>query len=366
MTDCLAAVITEYGKPLEMRRVPLPELEPTAILARVDAATLCGTDVHFWHGTSRGATNPPYIPGHETAGIIEEIRGERHDILGQPLKRGDRILCAYSFCGHCYYCTVARQPTLCSESVRFGRARVDQPPYLLGGCAEYHYFPPGSEIILVPDEVPSPLAASAACALRTVMHGFERLGPLATHETVVVQGCGPVGLYALAVARDRGAKRVLVIGAPAGRLDVATAWGADAILNLEEVPEVEDRRDWVRERTGGRGADVVVQAATGLAIPEGIALVRPGGRYLSIGNTSENLTIPGAELGKNLQFISVRAAEGRHFYQGLQFLATRRDIPFDRLITGTYTLDRVSEALEAMADFREVKAVVLPGKTAAA
>ena len=278
MADCLAAVITEHGKPLEMQRVPIPELEPTAILARVDAATLCGTDVHFWHGMG-GASKPPYIPGHETAGIIEEVRGERLDILGKPLKPGDRVLFTYSFCGHCYYCTVAHQPTLCGQGVRFGRARADQPPYLRGGCAEYHYFPPGSEIIRVPDEVPSPLAASAACALRTVMHGFERLGALATHETVVVQGCGPVGLYALAVARDRGAQRVLVIGAPAGRLEVATAWGADATLNLEDVPEVEARRDWVREQTGGRGADVVVQAATGMAIPEGIGLVRPGGRF---------------------------------------------------------------------------------------
>ena len=100
MAVCLAAVITEHGKPLEMRRVPVPELEPPA--------TLCGTDVDFWHGM-RGASKPPYILGHDTAGIIEEGRGERYDILGQPLKPGDRVLCTYSFCGHCHYCTVAHQ-----------------------------------------------------------------------------------------------------------------------------------------------------------------------------------------------------------------------------------------------------------------
>jgi threonine dehydrogenase-like Zn-dependent dehydrogenase len=360
MAEVLAAVVTGFNQPLRVQRVPIPELEPTGMLARVEAATLCGSDVHWWHGAQPGAASPPYIPGHETAGSIVEMRGERWDLLGQPLKVGDRVLCAYRFCGHCYYCTVAKQPTLCAESIRFGRARCDRPPYLLGGCAEYHYFPPGCEIIRVPEEVSSPLAASAACALRTVMHGFERLGPLASHESVLVQGCGPVGLYALAVARDRGARQALVIGAPEGRLEVARAWGADATLNLGAYPDPAARREWALEQTGGHGPDVVIQCATGSAIPEGLEMLRRGGRYLSIGGGGRDVSVPTATLGKHIQFISVRAAEGRHFYQALQFLATRREFPFDRLLSGVYTLDRVTDALQAMAEFREVKAVILP------
>ena len=224
MADSLAAVLTAFHQPTELQRVPVPDLEPTALLVRVDAATLCGTDVHIWHG-QYGSLALPVIPGHETAGTIVDKNGERRDLTGVPLNRGDRVIWAYPFCGHCFFCTVAHQPTLCQSGARYGRERSDQPPYLLGGCAEYHYVPPGCDVIRVPDEVSSPLAASAACALRTIMHGFERLGPVGSHETILVQGAGPVGLYAAAVARARGAGKVLVIGAPASRLQVATGMG---------------------------------------------------------------------------------------------------------------------------------------------
>lgn len=363
MGDCLAAVVTAFNEPLQLQRVPVPELEPSAVLVRVDAATLCGTDVHIWHGMeTASAVHLPYIPGHETAGTVVDVRGNRRDIFGEPLKPGDRIIANYPYCGHCYYCTVARQPNLCRQGVRYGRERADQYPYLLGGCAEYHYYPPGCDIIRIPDEVSSPLAASAACALRTIMQGFDRLGALAPHETVLIQGCGPLGLYALAVARDRGATGVFVIGAPETRLAVAREWGADATLNLDEVPDPGARIEWAREQTAGRGPDVVVQVAMGTAIPEGLQMLRPGGRYLSIGAGGGMVTVPVPALTtKHIQLIGVLMAEGRHFHQALTFLATRRrEFNFDRIISGTYPLERTTEALQAMAAYREVKPVVLP------
>lgn len=362
MAGSLAAVVTGFEQPLELQQVPFPVLEPGALLLRVDAATLCGTDVHFWHGHIIDAERVPYIPGHETCGTIQEMRGERTDIVGQPLQVGDRVIAAYPYCGHCFYCAVARQPTLCSWGYRYGRERVDQPPYLLGGCAEHHYIPPGCDVIRVPSSVTPALAASAACALRTVMHAFERLGAVASHETVLVQGCGPVGLYAAAVARDRGARQVLVIGAPAGRLEVARAWGADALLNLDDEPEPSQRLAWARDLTDGRGPDVVIQAANSQAVPEGLNLVRPGGRYVNIGATGGVLPIESAVLTiKHLQIIGVLMAEGRHFYQAIDFLATRAQFPFERLISGVYPLEKTTEALQAMAALREVKPVIVPG-----
>ena len=251
---------------------------------------------------------------------------------------------------------------MCKQSIRFGRNSINKAPYLLGGCSEYHYIPPACEIVSVPDAVSAPLAASAACALRTVMHGFERLGTVASHETILVQGAGPVGLYATAVARDHGAKQVLVIGAPTNRLEVARAWGADDTLNLDEVPSVADRRAWVMERTGGRGADVVLQCASHAAVPEGLNLTRNGGRYISIGGGgTRELVIPSSDWGRLVRIEGVVAAEGRHFYQALEFLATRKNVPFEQLITGTYTLERTHEALQAMVDFREIEPVILPG-----
>ena len=351
-----AALVTAFRAPVEVRDVPEPELEPTAMIAEVEAATLCGTDVHFWEGLMR-AQALPYIPGHETAGRVLEVNGERRDILGRPIKPGDRVLMAYPWCRRCYYCTVANDPTLCPNAGRFGRQHVEQFPHLLGGCAELHYVPTGSDIICIPNEVSSPLAASAACALRTVMHGFEMLGPIAPHETVVIQGSGPIGLYALAVARERGAGTVHVIGAPATRLEVAKAFGADDILNIEEVRDVSDRHNWVLDRTGRRGADIVVQCAAGPAIPEGLDFTRAGGRFLSIGagGTPDKPYNIGTKT-----YIGFRAGEARHYLDALTFLATKKSFPFERILSREFPLSRVHEALQGMADGTEVKPVVLP------
>ena len=107
------------------------------------------------------------------------------------------------------------------------------------------YVPPPCLIIKVPEEVSSASAAASACAYRTVMHGFDRLGAIKTHESVVIQE-RPLGNFATAVARDHGAKKVLVIGAPAARLEATKRMGADAVLNLEEVTDPKERRVWVR------------------------------------------------------------------------------------------------------------------------
>ncbi|MDX2647544.1 hypothetical protein PV341_29050 [Streptomyces sp. PA03-1a] len=100
-------------------------------------------------------------------------------------------------------------------------------PFLHGGCSEYGYVYPTAGRVRVPDDVPDAVASAAACSLRTVMHGFERLGRIAAADTVVVQGAGPVGLFAVAKAVAEGARRVIVIGGPAERLEVAAQWGAD-------------------------------------------------------------------------------------------------------------------------------------------
>jgi L-iditol 2-dehydrogenase len=356
---CKAAVITEFNKPLEVKAVQIPELEPGGMLARVEAATLCGTDVHRWHGSLAVAGSLPFIPGHETCGTVAEINGARTDLLGRPLQRGDRVLWAYPSCGHCYYCAVARQHTLCAAKQSWGHQKIDEFPYLLGGLAEYQYAPPACAVISVPDEVSSPLAASAGCALRTVMSGFERLGQIASHETVVIQGAGPLGLYATALARDHGANKVLVVGAPATRLEVATEFGADAVLDLECVTDAHDRIAWVRKQTDGRGGDVVIQVATGDAVGEGLLMTRPGGRYVSIGVGGGN-PVPLEALGRAISYVNIAQAEPRHWLQAVRFLASRRSYPFERIITGAYGLDGASEAFRLMSEFKIVKPVIYP------
>ncbi len=355
MANALAAVITSFNNDLEIQSVPLPELAPGGILIKVDAATLCGTDTHRWQGHFG---TPPFIPGHETCGTIVEMRGARYDIVGAPLAIGDRIISTYPSCGQCYYCTVLHQVSLCPNVKIFGGAH---PSSLLGGCADYHHFPAGGSIVKIPDQVTSPLAASAACALRTVMNGFEKLGSIESHETVVILGGGPLGLYSVAVARERGAKKVYLIGAPEVRLDVARAWFADEVLNLDRTPALADRVAWVRDRTGGRGADIVFQCAVTSVLSEAIEMARPDGRIVSIGVGGGPATIGPTQFFKQVRINAVAMAEPRHFYQAIDFLATRGSLfDFERIISGTYTLDRATEALRKMATFEEVKPLILP------
>jgi threonine dehydrogenase-like Zn-dependent dehydrogenase len=359
MDDCRAAVITAHNQPLEIQRVQIPDLDPGSLLVRITASTLCGTDVHRWHGPLAKSDSLPIITGHEPCGIIEEINGERTDILGNPVKRGDRIVWSYVACGSCYYCSVAQQPCICRGRASWGHNRSDEHPYLLGSCSEYMYVPAPCLIIKVPDEVSSASAAASACAYRTVMHGYDRLGAIKSHETVLIQGSGPLGNFAAAVAKDHGAKQVLVIGAPAGRLEVSKRMGADAVLNMEDVGDAADRRAWVHDQTDGRGADVVVQCATSAAIPEGLSMLRDGGRYISIGVSGGKAPIDANTLPQEMTFQTVRSGEPRHWLQAIDFLASRRDrFPFEDMISAHYKLDQVNEALEAMASFKVVKAAI--------
>jgi len=141
METCRAAVITEHNKPLTIQQVQIPNLDPGSLLVKITASTLCGTDVHRWHGPLSEGDTLPIITGHEPCGYVEDIAGERTDILGNPVKRGDRIVWSYVACGSCYYCAVALQPCICPGRASWGHNRSDEHPYLLGSCAEYMYVP---------------------------------------------------------------------------------------------------------------------------------------------------------------------------------------------------------------------------------
>ena len=352
-----AAVVTDPGGPLAVDEIAAPDLGPGDMLVAVEAATLCGTDVHFWHATASGSPETPYIPGHETAGRVIEMRGERFDVTGRAISTGDRIIWTYPFCGSCYYCSVSGQPTLCVRAKRFGRERADRYPYLLGGCAQVHFVPAGSDVISVPEQLSPALAATAACALRTVMHAFERVGRVEPHETVLVQGCGAVGLFATAVARDIDAGQVLTIGDPPARLAVAENLGADAVCGLDHDPH--QRLAWVHDQTGGRGADVVLQCATAAALTESLEMVRPGGRLISIGGGGD-ATVPAGAFVKTVRLESIRGGQANHYLAAIQYLARGEDQRFEALMGGPYSLDQAGRALEDLAALRVVKPVITP------
>lgn len=357
---CKAAVLEEYGKPLQFREVRIPEVEPGGVLVKVEMAGICGTDVHQQRGELSIKSPLPNIQGHETIGKIVRLSHERtQDISGEKLNIGDRIMWAHADCGECYWCEVARNPVLCAKRSGYGFA---PPEALRGGFAEYEYVTPATKVVRVPDELTDEETIGVGCAFRTVVAGYERLGCIGFQENVVIQGAGPVGLYSLLMAVEGGAGKTIVIGAPEKRLELAKKWGADHVIDIDEIKDSAQRKEQVLELTDGRGPEVVVECSGVLsAFNEGLDMIQKGARYLVMGQTStESIPVmPNLIVGKSLTIIGSVSAAIPHFYKALQFIKHKRTkYPFADIISTKYRLEQINEALTSMGSGQEIKPVI--------
>jgi threonine dehydrogenase-like Zn-dependent dehydrogenase len=364
MTDipktCKAAVLEEYGQPLQIREVEIPGIGPRAILVKVLMAGICGTDVHQQKGELTIKSPLPNIQGHETIGRIVELgEGRVKDAAGEEIKVGDRIMWAHADCGECYWCNIARDPVLCARRSGYGWA---PPVALRGGFAEYEYITPTTNVVKVPDELTEEEAVGVGCAFRSVIAGYDRFGKVGLMEDFVIQGCGPIGLYATVVARESGARKIIVVGAPANRLELAKKWGADHVINIDEHKDPEERRQMILSLTSGRGPENVVEASgVPSVVAEGLEMIMKGGKYLILGQTTAASTpiIVSRINEKGLTLIGSVSAHIVHFYRALQFIKTHRDkYPFAEIVSGKYQLEDVNDALANMASGKEIKSVI--------
>jgi threonine dehydrogenase-like Zn-dependent dehydrogenase len=360
-----AAVMLDYHQPLEMRQYPLPrEIEPGAMLVKVEMAGICGTDVHLWKGQL--SIPRPIIMGHETVGVIERMgEGQDTDWTGAPLREGDRVTwSAGMLCGYCHHCAVIRQPTRCLNRNAYGISfNSDEPPHFSGGYAEYIYLRPGTAIFKLSD-VATEAVMGAGCALVTAIHGIERMG-ISWGDKVVIQGSGPVGLAALAVAQTAGALMTIVIGGPAGRLELAQAFGADHTINIEEITDPSARLDQVKRLTKEHGADAVIECVgSPSVVPEGFEMCRDGGKYLVLGHYGDAGATPinpHVITRKQLTVYGSWASEPRHMAMAIEFLRKQAArFPFDQLISHRFPLDRAFEALQTTAQWASRKSVIVP------
>jgi L-iditol 2-dehydrogenase len=364
---CRAAALVGPGRALDIIDVEIPRtIEQGAVLVRMTAATVCGTDVHVRDGavdSARAKLNYPVILGHEMTGrIVEMGEGSRVDSVGQPLEVGDRIVWTHGMCGRCRSCVVDGQPSLCTHRRRYMSESASTYPYLNGGLAEYGYVYPTSGRVKVPDDVPDELAAASSCALRTVIHGFDRLGTLDERHTVVIQGAGPLGLFALSKAVVCGAARVIVIGGPRARLELAAKWGASSCIDVSEIASAQERVAALLDLTGGRGADVVVEMSGAVsAFGEGMSMLAAGGRYLIVGQAhTQTLPFnPSEIMYRQVTLIGSLSAGVDHYWRALQFLRSHADrFRWQDMLSSPRSLDQVNEAFDSMASWREIKPVV--------
>jgi len=212
-----AMVLEQFNAPLKMRELEIPALQNDEVLVKIDAAGVCGSDVHMWKGEDE-RTPLPIVLGHEGVGTVADVKGSKQYVTGEALKPGDRILWNRGVsCNGCYYCAVLNQPWLCHTRKVYGINRpLGEPPGLNGCYAEHIVLAASTDIFRIDEKTDPAIFVSASCSGATVAHAFDE-HPFPFGGSVVIQGPGPLGVYAVAFSRHRGASDILVTACSCAR-----------------------------------------------------------------------------------------------------------------------------------------------------
>src|ERR1700688_1390652 len=284
------------GTGLSFESAPVPNIGPTDVLVRVTAASICGTDLHIygWDRWSQGRIKPPVTLGHEFSGVVERVGEEV-----SAVKAGDKVSAEMHLnCGHCHQRSLG-EAHICQNLRIIG---VDQD----GAFAEFVKIP-ASNIWKLDPAIPEHYGAildPLGNAVHTVL-----AGPIAG-QTVLVTGCGPIGLMSIAVAKACGSATVFATETNGNRRAMAQKMGADVVLN----PAAEDAVARILAETNGTGVDALLEmSGNPTAIQQGFKALRAGGRASLLGITTENVPL---DLVKYVIFkgATVQGIYGRRMY----------------------------------------------------
>ncbi|MEU4659675.1 zinc-dependent alcohol dehydrogenase family protein [Streptomyces sp. NPDC023723] len=321
--------------------------EPTDAIVRVDAVTVCGTDLHILKGDVP-EVRPGTVLGHEAVGEIVEAGRDVHSV-----RPGDRVLIScISACGRCRYCREAMYGQCRGGGWVLG--------HLIDGTqAEYVRVPYADFSV---HQLPATVTDQDAVLLADIFPTGYEVGVLNGHvrpgDTIVVVGAGPVGLAAIATARLLSPERIVAVDVTAARLEAARKVGADAVAAAQENPE-----QLVADLTGGLGADVAIEA---VGVPDTFEMctrmVRPGGHVANVGVHGKPATLHLEDLwSKNITITT--GLVDTHSTPTLLRMAAAGRLPTAQLVTHTFPLDRMEEAYDVFARAADTGAlkVVLGG-----
>jgi L-iditol 2-dehydrogenase len=319
-----------YGaRDLRLETQPKPQPGPDEVLVRVRAVGLCGTDIHYYRDGHVGPTTitKPLVPGHEFAGIVEEV-GE----LVSGIRVGDHVAVDPALsCGRCEPC-LSGYPNLCVLNRFIGVPPCD------GGLREYVAHP-GHLVFPYPKDlsfVEGALLEPLGVAIHSVDLPRLRLG-----DTVAVLGCGPIGLLIADLARRHGASEVFCTDILPWRVQAAAERGADLALNAHEADVVAE----IKKATHGRGVDIAFEVAGALETPQqAVDIVKPGGKVVITGINAED-KIPLHSTEARRKGVTLRIVRRmKHVYPRAITLASRNMVELASLATHRYPLDQVSTA----------------------
>ena len=340
-----AIVKTKPGPGAEIRDMPVPDAGPGQVLLRVLRAGVCGTDLHIWTWDrwSQERIRPPVTLGHEFVGEIVELGAGV-----TSLALGERVACeSHIVCHTCVACRTGNSHVC--ENTRILGVDVN------GGFAEFVAVP-AVNCWKVPAGVPLEVAAAMEPCGNAVHTAFA--GPLSGCN-IAVTGCGPIGLFAIGVARAAGAARVFASDVSPYRLDLARKMQADAVIDVSKEKFV----DRVRELTEGRMLDGVLEmSGNPTAVRDGLAALRWGGRMSMLGLPTEPFELDWNRLvifkGVTLHGIIGRRMYDTWFQMDQLMGAGRLDIR--PAITHVMEMARFDEAIALLQDGKAGKVVLVP------
>lgn len=342
-----AIVKAERAPGARIETVPLPRIGPREVLVRVRATTICGTDLHIyrWDPWAQSRIKPPLIFGHEFSGEVAAVGNEVRTVRPGDFVSGE----THIVCGYCYPCRTG-QSHICRNVEIIG---VDRP-----GCfAEYVALPASNAWINEPHL--DPAIAAAQEPFGNAVHTALSTDLLA--KTVLVTGCGPIGLFALAIARAAGAARIFATDINPGRLELARTMGAtDPLDSRGDVVAT------ILRLTDGGGVDVLLEmSGNPVAINQGFGALRPGGYAALLGLPGK--PINGFDLANHVVFkgATIYGVSGRKMYETwyqTRALISGGQVDIRPVISHRLPLGQFEQAFAMMIDGDAAKVALYPGQ----
>lgn len=325
MTDTMrAVVIAAYGKSLQVMTLPVPRPGFGEVLIKVRASGLCSTDLHLLSGR-QPLGELPRIIGHELAGDIAEVGA---GVATWSI--GNRVTAAIDVtCGNCRYC-LAGQTQLCRAMQRIGFERD-------GGHAEYVVVP-AANLVAVPPEISYAAAAILPDAVACMYHSLIHQGEVGIGQHILILGVGGLGIHGVQIARSAGAE-VMATSRQPQRLALAEQYGAVGVNPTEQR-----LAEAVAAFTDGLGVDAVVDnIGTRASVREGLAMLRPGGKFLVVAYLDETFEVPSLPLFKTeLEIIGCRGSTKQDLIDVMHLVASGQVTP---VLGACYELEQINDAV---------------------
>ena len=343
-------------KHIEVKEFPIPEtLEDDDILVKVEGCGVCGTDVHEWKGDPFGLI--PVVLGHEGTGeIIGLGKNVKFDTAGNPIKVGDKIVTSVISCGECQICRNHPANTnLCDKQGVFGLIGHNDAQPLNGWFATHLLIRAKGATYFVVNELDlkERMLLELACVCVHALKRANTTGLMNFNTKVLIQGLGPVGLVMISVLRAAGINHIIAVDGTPMRLEMAKKLGAKTVINFREHTTLEERVALVKEVTHGIGADFAFQC-TGAppAAADIYSYIRRGGGLCEMGffvNNGEYTVNPHfAMCQKEINLVGSWDYSADDYPTTVAFLKQAREmnIPIKDLITHSFPLDQLNEAME--------------------